>query len=468
MARIPTLPSMDSINPDMRNSESSSLDDSKRLSMPPLLTGDARSPFLRLREDNEKKSPKLKSKHNLAAFGAKLSSTAASVGAHAAKYTQRDTQRDTKEFSREELLSEGSSSPGVQSAALTGPGTLKSKMFKQSRQDLKSLKIKTDLGIQNARASLSERSPMGRGGSTRELDRIAAIGLPASPAQLGDYSVLNPSSLYTPHHTHYPHLSFRKRDSPAAVLSSSASNSTLASEGALYNFNASNTAPQSAGLTSIQSFKTLEEGLSFLHSSWTLLTLRIQPVFRKEEAVRIPVEDANILILMHFSAHHSLGGSGAEILKKLDELLAAGMQTSSVVPLHPSAQDIAKSWHRFHNDTLIALEAIFLPLQLEFDGIGQVLTSPKEAHEYWHSSHQLTAKPAHYKHTKLTIRKRILLAYRDVVILPTLLHLKKNLLEETNRSSNTEMLQCFMTLHLLQTSDTTQQHIDEMLHLVAT
>lgn len=462
MARIPTLPSMDSINPDMIGSDTASLDDSKRLSMPPLLTGDSRSPFLRLREDNEKKSPKIKSKHNLAAFGAKLSSTAASVGAHAAKYANRDT----KEFIREELLSEGNSSPGVQSASLSGPGTLKSKMFKQSRQDLKSLRIKTDLGIQSARASLSERSPMGRGGSTRELDRIAAIGLPASPAQLGDYSVLNPASLYTPHHTHYPHLSFRKRDSPAAVLSSSASNSTLASEGALYNFNASNQAPQSAGLTSIHSFKTLEEGLSFLQSSWTLLTLRIQPVFRKDESVRIPVEDANILILMHFSAHHSLGGSGADVLKKLDELLTAGMQTSSVVPLHPSAQDIAKSWQLFHNDTLVALEAIFLPLQLEFDGIGQVLTSPKEANAYWHS-HQLSSKPAHYKHTKLTIRKRILLAYRDVVIMPTLQHLKRKLQTENSKQNCTEMLQCFMTLHLLQTSDATQQHIDDMLHLVS-
>lgn len=452
MSRLPTLPSMDSIHsepplrPDSPGSE-------RRLSMPPTLTGEAGSPFLRLREDGEKKPFKPKNKHNLAAFGAKLTSTAASV-ANAGKYKQRES----KEHLRDEPADGGS--PGISPPPLSASTTLKNKMFKQSRNDLKALRIKTDLGLQSARASLSERSPMARGGSARELDRIAAIGLPASPAQAGEHVFAGASSL---HHTHYPHISFRKRDSPAAVLSSSASNSTLASDGALYTFNST---AGSIGLTSIHSFKTLDEGLAFLESSWTLLTLRMQPLFKKEKTLRIPVEDVNILILMHFSAHKALGGSGADVLKKLDELLTAGMQTSSVVPVHPAPQDVANSWRLFHSDTLIALEAMFLPLQHEFDGIGQVLTTAKDAREYWRPE---PASRGARRPPKLAVRRLILLAYRNVVLLPTLQHLNRKLADREAGVSGehaAELMQCFATLSLLRTGDAKQELVDEALRLV--
>lgn len=473
MAGIPHSPSLDTISTEGSLSLELKSSDRRRLSLPGSSSSDLNSPFSRLREDGDKqKLFKPKGKHNLAAFGAKLSSTAASVGAHATKYKQRDNAMHIDHVSD----MGGLPSPGINSVQPPSSSSmLKSKMFKQSRSDLMSLKIKTDLGLQSSRSSLSERSPMARGGSAKELDRIAAIGLPQSPSQGADHPFNNSSGsaahYYYLHHSHHPHISFRKRDSPAAVLSSSSSNSILTNEGALYTFNSSNAG--SIGLTSIHSFKTLEEGISFLQNSWTLLTLRIQPVFKKEEDMRIPVEDVNILILMHFSAHHSLGGSSTDVLKKLEELLVAGMKTSSVVPLHPSVKEVALSWKLFHKDMLITLEAIFLPLQLEFDGIGQVLTNYKDAQEYWYPSGSNSAfsRAMARKSQKLSVRRKILTTYRDIVIVPTLQQLKKKIndpkdMDMKNPSYKNLLIQCFMTLHLLRTNDAIQETIDDVLDAV--
>lgn len=449
---------------------------------------------------SDKQRPfKSKSKHNLAVFGAKLTSTAASVGVHGSKYKQKEKDA-FKESNREspftdelEVLTHsndssagiaGSTSPSMVAAASVSVGNnngggsggmLKSKMFKPSKNDLKSLRIKTDLSIQSARSTLNDRSPMMRGGSTKELDRIAAIGQAGSVTQPTD-SIIG-SSAHHHHHLHPPHISFRKRDSPAAVLSSSASNSTLASEGTVYSFNQSNNNGSPSALASMHSFKTVEEGTAFLTSSWTLLNLRIQSLFKRDEPLRIPVEDVNILVLMHFSAHYALSGTGLDILKRLDELLETGFKSSSIPPKHATLESLADSWQYFFRKTLIALEAIFLPLQLEFDGTGQVFTSSQAARDYWyplaasrHSTSNRVAGPN--KAPRISIRRRVLTIYRDIAVVPLLSNLAKQIDEIESQSSTCseeiigQCLQCLTTLAQLQSEGEAQKLIESNLILI--
>lgn len=325
---------------------------------------------------------------------------------------------------------------------------------------------------------------MARGGSNKELDRIAALGQQAnSPIQAGDFTFGHGSN-FSHHHLHHPHLSFRKRDSPAAVLSSSASNSTLASEGTVYTFNQPNSgAPSAHTISSHHSFKTPEEATAFLTSSWTLLNMRIQPVFKRDEALRIPVEDVNILVFMHFTAHHEQGRTGLELLNRVDELLQTGLLASSVVPQHPNLESLAESWQYFYGKTLIALEAIFLPLQLELDGNGQIFTNSRASSEYWtpligHRSSAFNKNNAIMrKSQKPNIRKRVLTVYRDLAVVPMLPQINRQVNEwgvapvvnpDAVPSSEliSQLLQCFTALSNLKTQGDAQTAIDETLALL--
>lgn len=365
-------------------------------------------------------------KHNpMAAIGAKLSSTAASAAHHATgKYK-----------SSKEGQSNGSST-----------NILRSKMFRQSRSDLKSLRLKTDLGIPTARSS-AERSPMAR--TTKELDRIAALG--QSPSLTG-----TPGGEPRKHYHHH-HISFRKKDSPAAVLSSSSSNSKLASEGTVYSFH-----NPSALLFESQTFKTMEDCTYFLNSSWSLLCSRAHPAFHDGTLLRTPIEDVNMLVSLHFSAHLQADLSGFDMFDKLNELLVLGMRT--LPALGGEGRELlwrfADSWTQFFASTLPLLEAMFMPLQNELDGTGPVLKNAEAALKYW--------APLRATGQTISVRQSALIAYRDVIVLPALDAVEANLRASAEGSSSRDtllasrILQCTNTLALLRTEDTSQKRINAL------
>lgn len=384
-------------------------------------------------------------KQNIAAFGAKLS-TAASAAAHATKYKPKNS-------------SDGDSS-----------GLRKSKMFRQSKSDLKNLRMKTDMGIQAARQSINDRSPMTR--SSRELERIAAI-TPTSVAA-------GEESDSRRHHHHHPHISFRKKDNPAAVLSSSASNSKLASEGSMYSFQSAPNASQWHA-TDMDEFRSPEECAAFLTKTWSQLCKRSQPIF-KSEWPSIPVEDTNILVKMYFGAHYHSQGSPREIIDRLNDFLCSGLKGAGFgINLSGKYREntqllrqLAISWHKFITDVLPALEAVFLPLQLEFDGCGAVLQAPEEAQKYWKSlqpSPKSLAVGA-MSPVKFSVRRIILVAYRDVVMMP-LVGMLEPLLADTaigldssfpeSSEMAASLLQCVNVLSFVQTNDVNQKAIEELL-----
>lgn len=325
------------------------------------------------------------------------------------------------------------------------------KMFRHSKTDLKALRMKTDLGIQTslsaARSSINDRSPMTR--TSRELDRIAALGSPNN----------NPIPLLEPPNAKKHHISFRKKDSPSAKLSSSASNSRLDSQGSLYSFHQ----PTGVNINLEKSFKSIEDCQQTLTYTWSLLFSRTQSIF-SDAQMRIPVEDTNTLVSVYFSAHVWNGGTALEMIDKMNELLLNGMGSFAQTNLTKPGGDIlvkcASTWKLFFTRILLMLEAVFLPLQLEMDGCGSIIKSQTQSDEYW--------EPLRKNNRTINVRRCILIAYRDVIILPYVEKIQTAVLQgfevhEHAPDTAARITQCINTLGLIQSQDASQAKIENLL-----
>ncbi|GMM38599.1 Bit61 protein [Saccharomycopsis crataegensis] len=71
---------------------------------------------------------------------------------------------------------------------------------------------------------------------------------------------------------------------------------------------------------------------------------------------------------------------------------------------------VAALWDFFLHDILSYLEAIFLPLQMEFEGSGLILNNPAIAHSFW--SQLLVSDDENM------VRRYLLLVFRDSIIIP--------------------------------------------------
>lgn len=376
--------------------------------------------------DGRKADKKQRSqKHNFAVIGAKLTD--------AANHAKNKTK--PKE-----------SSPGQ--------SLLKAKMFRQSKPDLKTLRMKTDLGISVARSSM-ERSPMTK--TSKQLDRIAALS--GSPAN---------TALATPgkHHHHHHHITFRKTHSPASVLSSSASNSKLADEGSLYSFHGT----ASTLNFQLDPFKGREDRDHYMSTSWELILAQAQAIFTNDVQRRIPIEDFNLLVSMHFSAHLQAQYTALEWIDKLQELLLYGMRCLPSLSKYSGAEmlsEAADSWEKFFTKLLPRLEAVFLPVQLEIEGVTELIRSPDAAQEYW--------DPINRKYGQVSIRKCILTAYRDAIILPVIDTLSQALRDNCNfdsllsaQTSTTasRITQCVNTLGRIRSNDDFQVRFEKLIDTV--
>ncbi|PRT52515.1 Target of rapamycin complex 2 subunit bit61 [Wickerhamiella sorbophila] len=377
--------------------------------------------------DGRKGEKKARSqKHNFAVIGAKITD--------AANHAKNKTK--AKE-----------SSPGQ--------SLLKSKMFRQSKPDLKALRMKTDLGISVSRSSM-ERSPMTK--TSKQLDRIAALS--GSPAN---------TALATPGkhlHNHHHHITFRKTHSPASILSSSASNSKLADEGSLYSFHGTSSTLN----FQLEPFKGRDDRDHYIPTSWELILAQAQAIFTNDVQRRIPIEDFNLLVSMHFSAHLQAQYTALEWMDKLQELLLYGMRCLPSLSKYTGAEMLtqtADSWEKFFTKLLPRLEAVFLPVQLEIEGITELIRSPDAAQEYW--------DPINRKYGQISIRKCILTAYRDTIIVPVIDVLSTALRDSCNFDSllsaetsttASRITQCVNTLGRIRSNDEHQVKFETLMDTV--
>lgn len=144
--------------------------------------------------------------------------------------------------------------------------------------------------------------------------------------------------------------------------------------------------------------------------AWDFLKAKLLVIFDGED-VRIAIEDLNKLVLVHLQ-RCVVKRAPASIVTDLQELLQTGFATlnhSSLIGLPDERliPHLVQVWLLVFGTILPFIQAVFLPLDLEFKGCGPLMTS-REAGEFW------GALP--FGGT-LDVRSLVLIAFRDCMIL---------------------------------------------------
>lgn len=152
--------------------------------------------------------------------------------------------------------------------------------------------------------------------------------------------------------------------------------------------------------------------------AWDFLKAKLLAVFESEE-LRIPVEDLNRLVIVHIK-RCIVKQIPSTLLEDLRGLLSTGFisldHTLRGIPDHRLVPHLVDMWLFVFGTILPYMQAVFLPLDLEFKGHGSLLT-PSEAAGFW------GANPDGQDHdqafgNEFDVRRIILLSYRENVILP--------------------------------------------------
>ncbi|KAJ6784312.1 hypothetical protein PWT90_07666 [Aphanocladium album] len=160
---------------------------------------------------------------------------------------------------------------------------------------------------------------------------------------------------------------------------------------------------------------------SSLDEAWPYLKSLLNVVFQGED-LRLPVEDINRIVQMHIQYRiHKRSPSG--MLDDLQELLAKGFSsldhTLRQAPEDRFIPTLVELWLFTFTSILPYLQAVFVPLELEVAGRGTILTY-EQARDFWGSVSSTTDNSAKPTPATITfdIRRLVLAAYRDIVILP--------------------------------------------------
>lgn len=171
-------------------------------------------------------------------------------------------------------------------------------------------------------------------------------------------------------------------------------------------------AASSSASSNLQGF-----GLNNMRSedAWDLLKAKLLVVFDGDE-LHIPVEDLNGLVIAHIQ-RCIVKQSAPTILEDLREFLQTGFtsldQTLRNVPDHRLVPHLVDIWLLVFGKLLPYMQAVFLPLDLEFKGHGSLMT-PQEAADFWGASPDSTDSAFG---NEFDVRRIVLLSYRDNVIL---------------------------------------------------
>ena len=167
-----------------------------------------------------------------------------------------------------------------------------------------------------------------------------------------------------------------------------------------------------------------------LDDAWPLLKARLLNLFSGEE-LRTPIEDFNTLVGAHIRRCVQRK-SPVVIIEDLRELLQTGFsslaQTLRGVPDDRVVTKLVEMWIGVYGSILPFLQAVFLPLDLEFRGRG-IIMNVREAQEFWGvmpESLKSDERPSSAGGTmtlptlgeELDVRRITLITFRNTVILP--------------------------------------------------
>ncbi|KAJ5081299.1 hypothetical protein NUU61_009563 [Penicillium alfredii] len=144
--------------------------------------------------------------------------------------------------------------------------------------------------------------------------------------------------------------------------------------------------------------------------AWDFLKAKLLVIFDGED-VRIAIEDLNKLVLVHLQRCVQKRDP-TTVITDLQELLETGFATlnhSSLMGIldEKLIPHLVQIWMLVFGTILPFIQAVFLPLDLEFKGCGSLMTS-REAQEFW------GALPVG---GSLEVRNLVLMAFRDRIIL---------------------------------------------------
>lgn len=161
--------------------------------------------------------------------------------------------------------------------------------------------------------------------------------------------------------------------------------------------------------------------------AWPYLRAKLLVIFEGED-LRLPVEDFNRVVSLHleYCIRRRLPN---QILDDLRSLLETGflsldhnLRKHSEDRLIPNLVDL---WMHVFTAVLPYMQAVFLPLDQEFAGCGEYLKNAEQAKEFWGgvmAGSPLEAPGGSIQITPassvLDVRRLVLTAYRDVVIIP--------------------------------------------------
>lgn len=167
-----------------------------------------------------------------------------------------------------------------------------------------------------------------------------------------------------------------------------------------------------------------------LDDAWPLLKSKVLNVFSGEE-VRTPIEELNVLVSVHIRRCIQRR-SPMLLLEDVRDLFQTGFsslaQTLRGVPDDRLVTKLVEMWTNVYGAISPFLQAVFLPLDLEFRGSGTIMSS-REAQEFWGAmpeSQKSDDRPTSSGGTvnfaalgeELEIRRMTLISFRDVVLLP--------------------------------------------------
>ncbi|KAK3387254.1 HbrB-like-domain-containing protein [Podospora didyma] len=168
-----------------------------------------------------------------------------------------------------------------------------------------------------------------------------------------------------------------------------------------------------------------------LDDAWPFLKAKLLVIFEAED-LRLPVEDLNRIVTMHIQ-YCLTRRSPNIIVEDLRELLTTGFSSLDMT-LRKTVEDrlipsLVELWIFTFTFILPYMQAVFLPLDLEFSGNGPLM-SPEQARDFWGGIPASGYSPVETSATLgngvnvspasvvLEVRRIVLLSFRDIVILP--------------------------------------------------
>ncbi|MCJ1472039.1 hypothetical protein MMC13_000684 [Lambiella insularis] len=157
--------------------------------------------------------------------------------------------------------------------------------------------------------------------------------------------------------------------------------------------------------------------------AWDFLKAKLLIIFEGEE-LRMPVEDLNRLVSVHIQRCVQKRAPMV-ITEDLRDLLQTGFlsleQTLRGIPDDRLVPYLVDMWLFVLGTILPYMQAVFLPLDLEFKGHGTIMTA-REAADFW----GFAPDPVEASDNEFDVRRIVLVSYRDNVILPRHDALKAN------------------------------------------